>query len=159
MQHMCRAHLGQQLTAEAVAQLRALDRGACQICASIQKRTNPRCDRCGVATPTRALVLGNCIPDTRRARGSSRSNLKEPQSLLVCEKAPEVAKRGTLLRSPSLRRVCQGLALLPGQFGQLLSANAPWVLLLSCSVRRRFPCRARLPRVMRLLGRNRWREP
>ena len=65
MQHLCRAHLGQELSAEAVAQLRALDRVACQVCASIRVRTNPTCGRCGVATPTRALILGDVIPDTR----------------------------------------------------------------------------------------------
>ena len=67
MLHICRAHLGQQLNAAAIAQLRSLGRAACQICSSIRKLTNPRCDRCGCATPTRALILGDRVPDTRRA--------------------------------------------------------------------------------------------
>ena len=66
LQHLCRSHLGQALSAEAVAQLRSLDKVACQICARIRGRTTPSCSECGVATPTRALRLGDQIPDTRR---------------------------------------------------------------------------------------------
>ena len=65
MQHSSRAHLGQQLNAEAVAQLRALDRMACQLCYGIRIRTNPQCGRCDIATPTRALILGDVVPDAR----------------------------------------------------------------------------------------------
>ena len=66
MMHFCRAHMGHQLCAEAVAQLRALDRAACQICGSIRKRTNPRCAvqrrlelwYWGIAFQTREDTLG-----------------------------------------------------------------------------------------------------
>ena len=66
MMHLVRAHLGQVLTAEAVAQLRTLDKAACQICAAIRARTTPYCRTCQCATPTRPLVLGDVVQDTRR---------------------------------------------------------------------------------------------
>ena len=74
MQHLCRSHLGHELSAEAVAQLRALDKVACRICAKIRARTTPTRTQCGVATSTRALRLGDQIHDTRRGNQSeSRS--------------------------------------------------------------------------------------
>ena len=66
MMHLVRAHLGQALSAEAVAQLRMLDKTACQICAGIRARTTPYCQHCRCATPTRPLVLGDRVPDRRR---------------------------------------------------------------------------------------------
>jgi hypothetical protein len=66
MMHLVRAHLGQVVTAEAVAQLRTLDKAACQICAAIRARTTPYCRTCQCATPTRPLVLGDLVQDTRR---------------------------------------------------------------------------------------------
>lgn len=66
MMHLTRGHLGQALTAEADAQLRALDRVACQIYAGIRARTTPLCRLCRRATPTRPLAPGDIIPDTRR---------------------------------------------------------------------------------------------
>ena len=65
MQHLCRAHVGQTLSAETVAQLRAIDHGACRFIASIRVRTTPTCGRCGLATSTRPLILGDVVPDTR----------------------------------------------------------------------------------------------
>ena len=64
--HMVRAHLGQSLTAEAVAQLRVLDKAACQICTGIRARATPYCQHCRCATLTRPLVLGDIVPDRRR---------------------------------------------------------------------------------------------
>ena len=66
LQHLCRTHLGQELTAEAIAQLRNLGKVACRICGGIRARTSPACSRCGCATATRPLRLGDRIPDTRR---------------------------------------------------------------------------------------------
>ena len=60
-QHMCRVHLGQALTAEAVAQLRSLDKVACRFCARIRARTTAACGECRVATPTRPIQLGERI--------------------------------------------------------------------------------------------------
>ena len=75
MQHIVRAHLGQPLLAETVAQLRALGREACRICASIRARTTPHCTHCGVATPTRPLQLGDVVPDRRRGGTQSCSRV------------------------------------------------------------------------------------
>lgn len=80
MLHIGRAHLGQQLSAAAIAQLRSLDRVACQVCSGIRKRTNPRCDRCECATPTRALVLGDSVPDTRRSQQRTEREVATPDS-------------------------------------------------------------------------------
>ena len=74
MQHLVRAHLGQPLLAETVAQLRGLGREACRICSSIRARTNPRCTTCGCATATRPLQLGDVIPDRRRGAPAAPSN-------------------------------------------------------------------------------------
>ena len=63
--------MGQALTAEAVAQLRNLNKVACQICDRIRDRNTPTCSTCLGATPTRAIQLGDCIPDTRRNTGIS----------------------------------------------------------------------------------------
>ena len=66
MQHLVRVHLGQQLSAEAIAQLRALDKVACRICAGIRAQTTPHCSHCSCATATRPLQLGDSVPDRRR---------------------------------------------------------------------------------------------
>ena len=66
--HLVRAHLGEELTPAALAQLRALGKGACQICSSIRARSNVHCSHCGCATPTRPLALGDKVPDRRRGR-------------------------------------------------------------------------------------------
>ena len=73
--HLCRSHMGQPLTAEAVTQLRNLNKVACQICSRIRGRTTPVCSSlsCGGATPTRAIRLGDVIPDTRRANPAGTS--------------------------------------------------------------------------------------
>lgn len=73
MQRICRTHFGQPLTAEAVVgQLCALHRVARQVCAGIRIRTKPACGRCGTATATRALILGDVVPGTRRVLPGSR---------------------------------------------------------------------------------------
>ena len=66
MQHIVRMHLGQQLSADAIAQLRHLGKAACRICGSIRASTNPQCSYCGCATATRPLQLGDTVPDRRR---------------------------------------------------------------------------------------------
>lgn len=73
MQHMVRSHLGQPLLAETVAQLRALDKVACRICASIRSDTDPRCRHCNCATATRPLQLGDSVPDRRRGQQTQAS--------------------------------------------------------------------------------------
>ena len=68
LQHMVRMHVGQPLSAEAVAQLRALGKECCRICGTIRARTSPTCTSptCRCATATRPLQLGDVIPDRRR---------------------------------------------------------------------------------------------
>ena len=78
LQHLCRSHMGQMLTAEAVAQLRSLDKVACRICGRFRARTTPTCSTCRVATSTRALRLGDVIPDTRSGQSSSAAPAAAP---------------------------------------------------------------------------------
>jgi hypothetical protein len=66
LQHLVRMHLGQQPSAEAIAQLRSLDKVACRICAGIRGRRTEHCTHCGCATATRPLQLGDSVPDRRR---------------------------------------------------------------------------------------------
>ena len=73
MQHLGRAHLGETLSAETIAQLRALGRGACVKCEGIRVRTNPQCQHCGGATSTRPLRLGDRIPARRRGEAGTRA--------------------------------------------------------------------------------------
>ena len=73
MQHMVRMHLGQALLPETVAQLRALGKEACRICACIRARTTARCSTCGCATATRHLQLGDIVPDRRRGTNQEGS--------------------------------------------------------------------------------------
>ena len=73
MQHMVRMHLGQALLPETVAQLRALGKEACRICACIRARTTARCSTCGCATATRPLQLGDIVPDRRRGTNQEGS--------------------------------------------------------------------------------------
>jgi hypothetical protein len=70
LQHLVRMHLGQSLTAEAIAQLRSLDKVACRVCASIRARTSMQCSHCECATATRPLQLGDIVPDRRRGVGA-----------------------------------------------------------------------------------------
>ena len=64
---MARAHLGQQLTPEAIAQLQYLGKEVCRICSAIRARTTPYCSHCRCATAARPLQLGDALPDRRRA--------------------------------------------------------------------------------------------
>ena len=78
MQHLVRAHLGQQLTADAITQLRHLGKEACRICASIRASTNPRCSSCNCATATRPLQMGDVVPDRRRPAPVGQDVPREP---------------------------------------------------------------------------------
>ena len=81
MQHMARMHLGQVLNAEAIAQLRALGKEACRVCAAIRARTTPHCNGpCGCATATRPLQQGDAIPDRRRGSHTSPAASSSPQN-------------------------------------------------------------------------------
>ena len=71
MQHLARAHLGQVLRPEAIAQLRALDKAACRICGGIRARLTPHCSHCGCATATRPLQAGDSVPDRRRGSAAT----------------------------------------------------------------------------------------
>ncbi len=91
MQHLVRAHLGQQLTAEAIAQLRHLDKAACRICSSIRARTTPHCSHCGCATATRPLQLGDSIPDRRRPATAESGAQDSPGSRRSVDDTAEAA--------------------------------------------------------------------
>ena len=78
MQHIVRTHLGQPLLPETVAQLRALGRVVCRVCASIRAATTPHCGTCGCATPTRPLQLGDVVPDRRRGGSQGGSSATQP---------------------------------------------------------------------------------
>ena len=80
MQHIVRAHLGQPLLAETIAQLRALGKEACRVCASIRARSTPHCNSCGCATPTRPLQLGDIVPDRRRGGSQGDHDMSHPSS-------------------------------------------------------------------------------
>ena len=102
LQHLCRSHMGQMLTAEAVAQLRSLDKVACRICGRFRARTTPTCSTCGVATSTRALRIGDIIPDTRRGQSSTAAPTAAPAQV---PSGDDVGAEHELMSESPVRRV------------------------------------------------------
>lgn len=107
--HMVRMHLGQPLNAEAVAQLRHLDKGACRICGTIRARTYPYCSECGCATATRPVQLGDSIPDRRRPPPGTPAPAAPPPAAAPEEGIEDVSVSaspdGTPEAAPQVREV------------------------------------------------------
>ena len=65
MWHTGQKHGGHPLL-QSVAQLRQLDRAACEICGTIRSRRRNRCNQCRADTRTRDVLVGDMFPDRRQ---------------------------------------------------------------------------------------------
>eukprot|EP00973_Karenia_brevis_P001906 258911-Karenia_brevis.AAC.1 len=103
--HMSRAHLGQQLRAETVAQLRHLDKAACRVCSGIRARLTPWCQHCRCTTATRPLQLGDSLPDRRRGNNAMRVDQAGPENAAhgATDATPETGQEQEESAIPVLR--------------------------------------------------------